>query len=162
EDVRSLQSEYFGAMAAETRAEGGTIEKLAGGAVMAVFGVPAAREDDAVRAVRAARGMLEHLEPWDLDRRIGGNTGDVLAAAALVTGEPGTGAARLQQAAEPGTIAVGDRTARAARSHFTFRELGAGTWTVEGERETAAPRSPPGLAAPLVGRSRELDALRTA
>ncbi len=98
---------------------------------MAVFGVPVAHEDDAVRAVRAARRMLDRLERWneayDADRRlqirIGLNTGEVLAAGdagdeLLVTGDAVNVAARLQQVAEPGTIVVGERTARAARSHF--------------------------------------------
>ena len=103
---------------------------------MAVFGVPVAHEDDAVRAVRAARRMLDRLERWneayDPDRRlqirIGLNTGEVLAAGdagdeLLVTGDAVNVAARFQQVAEPGTIVVGERTARAARSHFELRAL---------------------------------------
>ena len=109
--------------------------------------------------------------------RIGLNTGEVIASGALrgdllVTGDAVNVAARLQQAAEAGTILVGERTVRAARSHFTFRALGApldlrgkstavDAWLVVGERETAEPRSLPGLTAPLVGRAHELDSLRT-
>ena len=65
EDFRALIQEYFDAMADEIRAEGGTIEKYVGDEIMAIFGVPTAREDDAVRAVRAARRMLERRVETD-------------------------------------------------------------------------------------------------
>src|SRR6478609_9156236 len=64
EDVRAVMTSYFDAMAEEIRAEGGTLEKFVGDAIMAVFGVPTAHEDDAVRAVRAARRMLDRLRAW--------------------------------------------------------------------------------------------------
>jgi class 3 adenylate cyclase len=184
EDVRELMSSYFDAMAGEIRAEGGTLEKYVGDAIMAVFGVPSAHEDDPLRAVRAARRMLERLTEWNaarsgdaLEIRIGVETGDVVASGdaagqLLVTGDSVNVAARLQQVAEPGTIVVGERTARAARSHFVLRELDeplglkgksepVDAWLVEGERERAEERGVPGLSAPLVGRKRELDSLRT-
>jgi class 3 adenylate cyclase len=90
EDTRALMADYFAAMAAEIQAEGGTIEKYVGDAVMAVFGVPTAHEDDPVRAVRAGRRMLARLERWNSTReeaerieiRIGINTGEVIAAGA--------------------------------------------------------------------------------
>src|SRR5919197_1279269 len=84
EDVRALMADYFEAMAEEIRSEGGTIEKFVGDAIMAVFGVPAAHEDDPVRAVRAGRRMLARLERWNegrarpLEIRIGINTGEVV------------------------------------------------------------------------------------
>jgi class 3 adenylate cyclase/DNA-binding SARP family transcriptional activator len=186
EDVRALMTEWFDVMAHELRAEGATIEKFAGDGIMAVFGVPTAREDDAVRAVRAALRMLERLDVWNAGRepdqrleiRLGLNTGEVIAAAEpvdqlLVAGDAVNVAARLQQAAEPGAILVGDRTARAARSHFAFRALeeplairgkaaSVPAWLVAGERETAEPAAQPGLAAPLVGRAAQLEFLRTA
>ena len=68
EDVREVMTSYFDAMAGEIRAEGGTLEKFVGDAIMAVFGVPAAREDDPVRAVRAARRMLDRLRSWNASR----------------------------------------------------------------------------------------------
>lgn len=185
EDVRALMSDYFAAMAEEIRAEGGTIEKYVGDAIMAVFGVPTAHEDDAVRAVRAARRMFERLQGWNeehdpaqrIEIRIGLNTGDVVAsdvAAAdlLVTGDAVNVAARLEQAAEPGSILVGERTARAVRPFFDLRRIeplalkGKATvvtaWVVEGEREAPEPRGLPGVAAPLVGREHELALLRAA
>jgi len=110
EDVRAMMTSYFGAMAMEIRAEGGTLEKFVGDAIMAVFGVPAAHEDDAVRAVRSARRMLARLRTWNAGRaadeqleiRVGIETGDVVASGAaehelLVTGESVNIAARLQQ-----------------------------------------------------------------
>ena len=86
-------ADYFAAMAAEIQSEGGTIEKFVGDAIMAVFGVPTVHEDDAVRAVRAARRMLERLRSWNesadpaeaLEIRIGLSTGDVLASGAQET-----------------------------------------------------------------------------
>src|SRR4051812_20253261 len=53
EDVRALMTDFFAAMAGEIEAEGGTLEKYVGDAIMAVFGVPAAHEDDPLRAIRA-------------------------------------------------------------------------------------------------------------
>ena len=185
EDVRALMSDFFTTMAAEIHDEGGTIEKFVGDAIMAVFGVPTAREDDAVRAVRAARRMQERLRRWNDERdpaqrleiRIGVNTGDVLASGApgddlLVTGDAVNVAARLQQTAEPGTIVIGDRTARAARSHFEVRTVDEpltlkgkseplAAWLVEADRDVVEPRGVPGLSAPLVGRDHELVFLRT-
>ena len=162
EDVRDLMADYFAAMMDEIRAEGGTVEKRAGDTIMAVFGVPAVREDDAVRAVRAARRMVERLRSWNDERgpaealeiRIGLSTGDVVVGADLsVTGDAVNDAA--QHAAEPGTILVAERTARAVRSRFALLPQAAG-WRVEAERAT-----PTGTATPLVGRERELAVLRT-
>ncbi|HXV56336.1 MAG TPA: BTAD domain-containing putative transcriptional regulator, partial [Gaiellaceae bacterium] len=175
EDVRALQSASFTALAEEIRAEGGTVERAAGDAVLAVFGVPSVREDDAVRAVRAACRMVERLRLWNEERdpaealelRIGLCTGEVLASGApggdlRVAGDAVSTAVRLQQAAEPGTIVVAERTARVVRPSF---ELGAaaappGAWIVAGPRDEE--REVPAIAAPLVGRDHELAFLQTA
>lgn len=185
EDVRELMADYFAAMAEEIRAEEGTIEKYVGDAIMAVFGVPVAHEDDAVRAVRAARQMLERLHRWNeehdpaqrLEIRVGVNTGEVVASGAaagdlLVTGDAVNVASRLEQAAEPGTVLVGERTARAVRPYFDLRRIDplalkgkaetVTAWVVEDEREAAEPRGLPGLVAPLVGREHQLALLRAA
>ena len=185
EDLRALISDYLAAMAREIQSEGGTIEKLVGGAMMAVFGVPAVHEDDAVRAVRAARRMLERLRSFNEARdpaealaiRIGLSTGDVLASGVAggdldVTGGAVNVAARLQQIAEPGTIVVADRTARAVGSHFELRAIdeplalngdseALAAWLVEGRRERSEPRGYPAVTTPLVGRAHELAFLRT-
>jgi class 3 adenylate cyclase len=183
EDVRELMLGYFDAMVGEIEAEGGVVEKFVGDAVMAVFGVPTAREDDALRAVRAARRMLARLHTWNASRepherlevRIGIETGEVLAAATpradlLVTGDAVNLAARLQEAAEPGRIVVGETTARLVRGAFALDALGAlplkgraepvPAWAVVDELEPAeAARGR--LVAPLVGREPELEVLRS-
>jgi DNA-binding SARP family transcriptional activator len=152
EDVRDLMAGYFAAMAEEIEAEGGRVEQLAGHTIMAVFGVPAVREDDAVRAVRAARRLVERRA----EIRVGVSTGDVVVAGDLrVTGDAVEVAANLQHAAEPGAVLVAERTARAVRSRFALRPQAAG-WRVESEQTT-----PTGTATPLVGRERELAVLRT-
>jgi class 3 adenylate cyclase/tetratricopeptide (TPR) repeat protein len=182
EDTRSLMADFFDAMSGEIRAEGGTIEKYIGDAIMAVFGVPQAHEDDPVRAVRAARRMSSSLESWNETRpadmrieiRIGINSGDVLAAGSpgqdlLVTGDAVNVAARLQQAATPGEIVIGERTGRSAEAWFELRpheplELKGKServiaFTVGRERDDVQTRGVPGLHAPMVGRARELDVL---
>jgi class 3 adenylate cyclase len=183
EDTRALMADYFAAMSEEIAAEGGAVEKFVGDAIMAVFGVPAAHEDDAVRAVRAGRRMLDRLraqneerEPGEqLEIRIGMNTGDVVASGAaqrdlLVTGDAVNVAARLQQTAEPGEIVIGERTARAVRPYFELLSIDVPdlkgksedvvAWAVGDELEAPEPRGVPGLRAPMVGRSHELDILR--
>src|SRR6476620_6740333 len=78
EAVRALLARYFERMRAIIESHGGAVEKFIGDAVMAVFGVPAAHEDDAVRACRAAVEMRDALPELGVDGRIGVNTGEVL------------------------------------------------------------------------------------
>src|SRR5262245_7683653 len=121
---------YFARMRAGREAHGGRVEKFIGDAVMAVFGIPVVHEDDAVRAVRAAHEMRIALgelnadlqRDWSvtLQMRIGVNTGPVVAGdpgagQALVTGDAVNTAARLEQAAEPGEILIGEETFGLAR-----------------------------------------------
>ena len=93
---------------------GGTLEKFIGDAVMAVFGVPTVREDDALRAVRAAEELRDGVE---IDVRIGVNTGGVVTGTGdtLVTGDAVNVAARLEQAAAPGEVLLGAGTYRLVR-----------------------------------------------
>ena len=121
---------FYDAMAAEIERAGGTVEKFIGDAVMAVFGAPAAHEDDAERALHVALGMqrrLGELFGQRLALRIGLNTGDVVVGRAregssFVTGDAVNVCARLEQAAAPGEILAGDRTVAAARGAFEFAE----------------------------------------
>jgi tetratricopeptide (TPR) repeat protein len=96
-------------MKAIVEAHGGTVEKFIGDAVMAVFGVPVAHEDDALRACRAAVEMRDALPSLELEGRIGVMTGEVVTGTEerLATGDAVNVAARLQQAAQPGEVLVG-------------------------------------------------------
>src|SRR3954469_3400947 len=124
---RSILTRWYGEMRTALEQEGGVVEKFAGDAVMAVFGVPVAHEDDALRALRAATGMLERQAVLsaqlgrqlgeDLQVRIGVNSGEVLASETgdgLVTGDAVNVAARLEQAAGPGEVLLGAITRRLA------------------------------------------------
>ena len=112
EAVRALLARYFERMKAIVESHGGTVEKFIGDAVMAVFGVPVVHEDDALRAVRAAAEMQEALPDLGVDARIGVNTGEVVTGTEerLATGDALNVAARLQQAASPGEILLGEPT----------------------------------------------------
>jgi class 3 adenylate cyclase/tetratricopeptide (TPR) repeat protein len=131
ESVRELMFEYFHVMRGAIERHGGTVEKFVGDAVMAVFGVPHAHEDDALRAVRAAAEMQERLGRLneELERRFGSrialriglNTGEVVAGDAssretIVTGDAVNVAARLEQAAAPGEVLLGEETYRLVRA----------------------------------------------
>jgi class 3 adenylate cyclase/tetratricopeptide (TPR) repeat protein len=112
EALQGLLADYFEQMKAIVEAHGGSVEKFIGDAVMAVFGVPAAHEDDALRACRAAVKMRDALPGLGVAGRIGVNSGEVLAGTAerLATGDAVNVAARLEQAAEPGEVLVGVET----------------------------------------------------
>ena len=93
-------------------AHGGSVEKFIGDAVMAVFGVPVAHEDDALRACRAAVEMRDALPALGIQGRLGVNTGEVVTGTKerLVTGDTVNVAARLEQAATPGEVLIGEAT----------------------------------------------------
>ncbi len=181
EVVRELMGAYFALAREEIEARGGTVEKFIGDAVMAVFGVPVAHEDDPARALRAALAIRKRLVELnrrlqaegrpELQVRIGINSGDVVSTTAprlgevMVTGDAVNVAARVQQLAEPGQILVGQRTVAAASS-FRYRSLGGhgirGKSTDVDVSELvgeAIGSADPGVAllrAPLVGRQGEL------
>jgi class 3 adenylate cyclase/tetratricopeptide (TPR) repeat protein len=142
EEVRRLMAGYFETIAQPIHRHGGTIEKYIGDAVMAIFGLPVAHEDDPERAVRAGLEMLEALKRFNelrqvddpqalpLQIRIGINTGEVVAASGagdggqfLITGDAVNVAARFQQQAEPGTILVGSRTYRSTHGAIVYQPL---------------------------------------
>lgn len=112
EALQGLLARYFERMKAIVESHGGTVEKFIGDAVMAVFGVPVAHEDDALRACRAAVEMRDALPELGVEGRIGVNTGEVLAGTEerLATGDAVNVAARLEQAAQPGEILIGAET----------------------------------------------------
>ena len=112
EALRALLARYFERMKAIVEAHGGTVEKFIGDAVMAVFGVPAAHEDDALRACRAAVEMRDALPELGIAGRIGVNTGEVVTGTEerLATGDAVNVAARFEQAAAPGEVLIGEPT----------------------------------------------------
>ena len=117
EAVRALLVRYFERMRGIVEHHGGTVEKFVGDAVMAVFGVPVAHEDDALRACRAALEMRDALPELGIRGRIGVNTGEVVASTGdlLATGDAVNVAARLEQTAPPGEVLVGELTYALAR-----------------------------------------------
>jgi class 3 adenylate cyclase len=177
ERTRALLDRFYDAMLEEIEHAGGTVEKFAGDAVMAAFGAPNALEDHAERALHAALAMRRRLaEVFDrqLELRIGVNTGDVVvgqarAGSSFVSGDAVNVAARLEQAAAPGAILVGERTVAAARGAFEFEEPAAvdakgkpeGVVTRRLVRALSLmrPRGVSGLAHAFVGRDRELERL---
>ncbi len=179
EEVRELLSRYFDASRRLIELYGGTIEKFIGDAVMAVWGTPVATEDDAERAVRAALDLIAAVSALgqeqgaeNLRARVGVLTGE----AAVTIGAEGQGmvagdlvntASRIQSAAEPGKVLVGEATRRASEQAIVYAE--AGLHELKGKAEPVelwravriisgrqgAQRSV-GLEAPFVGRDREL------
>ena len=112
ERLRSLLARYFERMKAIIEQHGGTVEKFIGDAVMAVFGAPRLHEDDALRAVRAAAEMRDAFPELGLQGRIGVMTGEVVTGTEerLATGDAVNVAARLEQAAQPGEVLLGEPT----------------------------------------------------
>lgn len=180
ERFREVLAAFYRGAASEVASLRGRTEKFVGDAVMAVFGLPQAHDDDALRAIRAAmaiRGRAERLsEELGLDRplrvRIGVNTGPVAVGTGpadqfLVSGATVSLAARLQQAAEPGEILAGKVTAQLARHAVEFgppRRLAPRGFPAEIEAHPAATLSARSSrrTIPLVGRQREVTLLRDA
>jgi len=129
ETLRRVMTRYYEVLREVLERHGGTVEKFIGDGVMAVFGIPIVHEDDALRAVRAAADMRAELARLnaELDRdhgvtigiRTGVNTGEVVTGAgsgdSLATGDAVNVAARLEQAAQPGEVLIGQDTYRLVR-----------------------------------------------
>jgi class 3 adenylate cyclase/tetratricopeptide (TPR) repeat protein len=165
EALRALLAEYFERMKTIVESHGGTVEKFIGDAVMAVFGVPVLHEDDALRALRAAVEMRAAFPGLGVRARIGVTTGEVVAGTEerLATGDAVNVAARLEQAAQPGEILIGDETLRLTRDAVEVdalepRALKGKAKPVAAYRLLAV-RGEAGVArhldAPMVGRERE-------
>ncbi len=131
EEVRDTLTRYFDVATDIVDRYGGTIEKFIGDAVMAVWGTPTAREDDAERAVRAALELVEAVGAVGpgISARAGVLTGEAAvtigaANQGMVAGDLVNSAARLQSIAPPGTVLVGEATHRAASSAIAFEPVG--------------------------------------
>jgi class 3 adenylate cyclase/tetratricopeptide (TPR) repeat protein len=178
EDVRETLTRYFELATEVITRYGGTVEKFIGDAVMAVWGAPVAREDDAERSVRAALELVEAVGALGpgIRARAGVLTGEAAVTIGatnqgMVAGDIVNTAARLQSAADPGTVLVGASTQRAAAGAIAFEE--AGLQDLKGKAEPVASwralrvvagRGGRGrsevLEAPFVGRSEELRQLK--
>jgi class 3 adenylate cyclase/tetratricopeptide (TPR) repeat protein len=177
---RGVIQRYFDVMRATIERHGGMVEKFIGDAVVAVFGVPRVREDDALRAVRAASEIRERMPglaaevAHELRFRTGINTGAVVIGddGLLATGDAMNVAARLEQAAAPGEILIGAETLRLVRDAVEVEplepleplELKGKSDPVAAFRLLRVDPAAAGVArhldAPLVGRERELGLLR--
>jgi class 3 adenylate cyclase/tetratricopeptide (TPR) repeat protein len=186
ESYRRMLSRYFIEVSRVLEHHGGTVEKFIGDAVMAVFGIPVVHEDDALRAVRAVTELREALHELneelraefgaELRVRTGINTGEVVAGdpsegQAFATGDPVAVAQRLEAAASPGEILIGEPTYRLIRDAVLVEPLE--PLSLKGKVEpveawrllgvvTGAPAFARRLDSPLVGRERESALLQQA
>ena len=182
EDVKSLVDRALLRLGEEVQRYGGTVDKYIGDNVMAIFGAPVAHEDDAERAVRAGLGMQDAMTEVNAGLpsgahfalRVGVNTGEVIAGAVgeayTVVGDTVNVASRLQSAARPGSVTVGERTMRATDAAVDYTTLEPLELKGKAERvpaweavgliaEHSVRRVAPASESPLVGRGQELDAL---
>ena len=178
EDVRELLGRYFEQAKTIIGRYGGTIAKFIGDAVMAVWGVPSAHEDDAERAVRAGLELVESVARFGddvgapaLSARAGVVTGQVAALAdpgeGLVVGDRVNTASRVQSAADPGTVLVDEITRQVTSAGIAYAD--AGEHTLKGKAQpmrlwralrvvagVAGSQRTTGLDAPFAGRDAEL------
>ncbi len=167
EIVRRRVNRFFDDVSRCIERYGGLVEKFAGDAVMAAFGVPQAHEDDAERAVRAALAILAATHELDLEARVGVEAGEVVVEdgdATFATGEAVNIAARLQQSAEPGQILIGPNAYRLTLDRIEVEDVGPvqvrgreePTWAWRAVSALEGSRRTTNLYAPLVGRDLEL------
>jgi class 3 adenylate cyclase/tetratricopeptide (TPR) repeat protein len=182
EAVKSLVDRALMRLGQEVERYGGTVDKYIGDNVMAIFGAPVAHEDDAERAVRAGLGMQDAMAEVNdglpdgahFALRVGVNTGEVLAGAVgdayTVVGDTVNVASRLQTAARPGSVTVGERTMRATDAAVEYVALDPLELKGKAERvpaweavgliaEHSVRRVAPASESPLVGRQQELATL---
>jgi len=174
EETRELLSRYFELARTLVGRYGGTVEKFIGDAVMAVWGTPVATESDGERAVRAALDLVASIP--ELDPLLRARAGVLTGEAAVTLGATGEGmvagdlvntASRLQSAAEPGTVLVGEATRRVSEQAIVY--VSAGEQELKGKAEPLAvwralrvvsgvggALKSAGLEPPFVGRDREL------
>ena len=179
EETRELLSRYFETARNVIERYGGRVEKFIGDAVMALWGAPVAQEDDAERAVRAALELVSAVHALgievgapDLHLRAGALTGEAAVTLGaedqgMVAGDLVNSASRIQSAAEPGTVLVGDATRRSSEAAIAYED--AGSHELKGKAEplrlwralrvianVGGEGRAAGLEAPFVGRDREL------
>jgi class 3 adenylate cyclase/tetratricopeptide (TPR) repeat protein len=181
EEVRELLSRYFDRCRRLIEIYGGTVEKFIGDAVMAVWGTPVAQEDDAERAVRTALDLVDAVKALGeevgagLQARAGVLTGEAAVtlnaqAESMVAGDLVNTAARIQSAAEPGSVLVGEATKRASAA-ISYED--AGSFELKGKSEPVAlfravrvtskrggAQRAGELEPPFVGRLRELNLVK--
>ena len=175
EVLRPILDRYFTEMRVAVERHGGLVQKFIGDAVADVFGLPAAHEDDALRAVRAAVDMqasmatLNESSAIPLACRIGVTTGEVLVPGddKPIIGDTMNTASRLQSSAEPGGVLIGESTFRLVRDAVATEPVE--PLTLKGKAEPVAAyrvlRVHPASArpeTPLVGRDRQLAMLHEA
>jgi predicted ATPase/class 3 adenylate cyclase len=170
EVVRRRVTRFFDDVSHCVTTHGGIVEKFAGDAVLAAFGVAQAHEDDAERAIKAGIGILEGVKKLELEARVGIESGEVVVDttdSTFATGEAVNLAARLQQAAGPGEILIGPAARSlalgaieledAAPVEVKGRSAVLPAWRVVCAAERVRPRS--AVIAPLIGRDGELELL---
>ena len=170
EVARRRVNQFFDRAAGYVETHGGVVEKFAGDAVMAAFGVHQTHEDDAERAVRAGLAILQATEELGLEARAGIESGEVVvddSDSTFATGEAVNIAARLQQAAAPQQLLIGPTTHRLAFGRVQVEDVG--PLDVRGRGEPIWVWSAVGLndgvgrshaiEAPFVGREPELELL---
>jgi class 3 adenylate cyclase/tetratricopeptide (TPR) repeat protein len=168
--LRELMGSYHVELRAILERHGGTVEKFVGDAAMAIFGIPQAHEDDALRAVRAAGEIRAAVARLGLEARIGLNTGEVVAGhgETLVTGDAVNVAARLEQTADPGEVLLGEATHSLVRSAVQVEPVE--PLALKGKADPVAayrllellpdvPAFMHPIRAPFVGREEELETL---
>ena len=165
EVYRGLISRYFDVVRQPISRHGGTVEKFIGDAVMAVFGVPELHEDDALRAVRAAREAQDALRGLNIEARIGVSTGEVHVLSAPgenlhVSGAAAGAASQLEGRAPAGGILLSEETHRLVRDAVRAEPV-EGAWRLD-EVFADSPAYARRLEVPLVGREEELQRLLTA
>src|SRR2546429_212953 len=169
EITRRRVTTFFDGVQRCIETHGGTVEKFAGAGVMAALGIYIAHEDDADRAVRAGLGILDHVRDLGLEGRVGIEAGEVVVDetdSTFATGEAVNVAARLQQAAAPGEILIGEAAHRLTAGSVEAEsagplELRGFRNPIEAYRAIAARDGQPHskVSAPFVGRESELDLL---
>ncbi len=173
ESARRFMESYYALARAAVEGEGGTVAKLLGDGVLAVFGIPRVAEDDAIRAVRAGVAMQEAFRALaagqrtavgETGLRVAVNTGEVVVQGDEILGDPVNVAARLQERGDDGDVVIGEATRRLVAADLSLELLG--SFDLKGRAEAVKAYRVVSLAAPraaataFVGREEELARIR--